>query len=51
MRDNHVLIGQPDLEGGIGQRLNHFAFKFNYIIFRQNNPSLPCMMSVLQTIS
>ena len=44
MRRYDVLIGKLDLEGCIGQCLNDYAFKFNYIIFSQNNPSLHCLM-------
>ena len=39
-----MLIGKLDLEGCIGQCLNDYAFKFNYIILSQNNPSLHCLM-------
>ena len=34
-----MLIGELDLEGCVRQCLNDYAFKFNYIILRQNNPS------------
>ena len=36
----YVPIGELDLEGCIGQCLKHSTFKLNYIVFRQNNPSL-----------
>ena len=42
--DNDMLIGQLYLEGCVGQCLNDYAFKFNYIILSQNNPSLHCLM-------
>ena len=44
MRRYDVLIGKLDLEGCVGQCLNDYAFKFNYIILSQNNPSLHCLM-------
>ena len=34
-----VPIRKLDFEGRIGQRLNDLAFKLDYIILRQNNPS------------
>ena len=34
-----VPIRKLDLEGCVGQRLNHFTLKFDNIILRQNNPS------------
>ena len=40
MSNYDVLVGQLYLEGRVGQCLDDYAFKFNYIIFRQNNPSL-----------
>ena len=36
----YVLVRQLYLEGRVGQCLNYRAFKFYYIILRQNNPSL-----------
>ena len=45
--NNHMFIRQLYLEGRIGQSLNDNAFKFDYIIFRQNNPSLPYKMLTL----
>jgi hypothetical protein len=44
VRRYDVFIGKLDLEGRIGQCLNDYAFKFNYIILSQNNPSLHCLM-------
>ena len=35
----NMLIGKLDFEGCIGQCLNYNAFKLDYIILRQNNPS------------
>jgi hypothetical protein len=40
MSCDHVLIRQLDLEGSVGQRLNDNAFKLDYIVLRQKNPSL-----------
>ncbi len=34
-----MLVGKLDLEGRVRQSLNHDAFKLDYIILRQNNPS------------
>lgn len=37
---DYVPIRELDLEGCVGQCLKHNAFKLNYVIFCQNNPSL-----------
>lgn len=40
MRGNDVLIGQLDLEYGVGQRLNNRTLELYNVVLRQNNPSL-----------
>ena len=37
---NNMSIWQFDFEGGVWQRLEYNAFKFHYVVLRQNNHSL-----------
>ena len=39
MGSYNMPVRKLDFEGSVGQRLDHFPFKLDYIILRQNNPS------------
>ncbi len=38
MRGHDMTVGQLDLKGGVGQRLNYRSFKLHYVVLSQNNP-------------